>query len=114
MTLVQVILGKFQSDTILKQSPILGSATFILYNIVIIFIALNIFFTILTESFSKLKSDINSDEEFEFVNFLFQKIKSFFARFYNMSLNTESNVKADTVKLLPFKFDVLLNKLDKV
>jgi hypothetical protein len=99
MTLVQIILGKFQSDSLIKQSPILGSVGFIVYNIVIIFIALNIFFTILTESFSKLKSDINSNEEFDFVNYSFFKLRILIDKYIGKN-SIKSKNKVDNIKIL--------------
>ena len=92
----------------------MGSFTFIIYNIIIIFFALNIFFTILVESFSRLKSEANSNDEFEIVNYLFEKVERLIKRHRKDNSNEKVVYEPSVINSLPRKFDLLLHKLDKV
>lgn len=61
-TCFEILLGKFQSDLILRYHPFLGTLTFTAYNLVMVFILINIFVTILSDGLSKIRHGSNEDE----------------------------------------------------
>ena len=74
---------------------------------------MNIFFTILTNSFTKLKNDINRAKEFEVINYVFEKLKELLERIKAKRSNSLSQDKYTDTDHLE-KFYLMLNKLEKV
>ena len=75
-TSFQIILGKFDFNSMFAASSVLGSAVFIVYNVFIIFIYLSLFLSILIGSFfenRKRVEDCNSDE---LLSFVLEKVKA--------------------------------------
>ena len=60
-TLFEVTLGKFQAKAFWDASPWIGIASFILFNSVVVICLLNIFFTIVGESFNETKQSIYTE-----------------------------------------------------
>ena len=79
-TAFQVMLGKF--DVSQMSSTILGPIIFSLYNIVVIYFALNIFISIIMESFEKLREKAmeNPHDDFDFLTYAAVKVKSAFQK----------------------------------
>ena len=77
----QTILGKFDAKQFLYgTSTILGPCVFASYNIVMLTFVLNIFVSIITDSFDKIRHDAKEHPEkndVDIVRYLFQKWKEF-------------------------------------
>jgi len=75
-----ILLGKFSVDEYIQLYPILGSIIFSSYNVVMLFFVINIFISIITESFYKvrLESKENPKNELDLWSQAKKKVKSFF------------------------------------
>ena len=62
-TTFQIMLGKFDVSDMNQTQPILGPLIFSVYNIVIIFFALNIFISIITDSFDEIRRQEDEDTD---------------------------------------------------
>ncbi|CAH1793770.1 unnamed protein product [Owenia fusiformis] len=75
-TTVQMMLGRFSFNSMKDAQPVLAPFFFFLFIIFIYLILINMFVTILNESFSVVKSDIDKQSnEYEMVDFIMQRFK---------------------------------------
>ena len=63
-TAFQMMLGKFDASQINTIQSVLGPVVFSAYNVVTIFIALNIFITIIIDAFEQVKQEAEQSENF--------------------------------------------------
>jgi polycystin 1L2 len=116
-TCFEILLGKFQSDQILKFHPFLGTLTFTVYNIVMVFLLINIFVTILSDGLSKIRHGTNQDEceeqkqnEPDIIGFLKMKLEFFSVKKKLDKFNNPKYVEKNYEK----DFMASMNKLEKV
>ena len=62
-TCFQILLGKFEIQTILTANPFLGGLLFISFNLSMLLIVLNLIITTISDTFSKIKA--NEEDYFD-------------------------------------------------
>lgn len=73
---LQMMVGKFNFGEIVQASPILGTFMFFIYMIVVFFILLTMFVTIINEAFAAVRDDIRKQSnEHEMVDFLVERFR---------------------------------------
>ena len=121
-TCFAIMLGKFQLNPILETSPRLGPLYFSIFNVVIIFILLNIFLSIVSDGFAKVRSELGSleREELDVGGYLAPYLRGFFVPFLNRfkrvekeEVNREGLIYEDTVSSLGHRVDDLIEYLDR-
>lgn len=112
-TTFQIMLGKFKVDDFMEKSSYLGTAIFISFNIFIIFIMLNVFITIISESYSEVRNESSNKNDSLIYGYLKQNVMSFFSRKqkYKAQSNGTSSYK-DEIKSFDDKTKALLDKFD--
>jgi polycystin 1L2 len=112
-TCFEIILGKFDSKTILHLETFLGPLVFVSYNVIIVFLMINLLISILIDYYEKTKVDPSLDEEDPEI---FAYLMSIFASIFwchKEKVNGEPVYKEhwDT---LPDKFDEFLVRIQRV
>lgn len=80
-TTFQILLGKFQVNDFLKDNSILAPFIFILYNVIILLIMLNVFVTIVSEHYAlACQEDQNMEDRISLMDFFIQKLRYFFKK----------------------------------
>jgi hypothetical protein len=79
-TTFQIMLGKIDVSRIQQDElVILGPIIFSAYNVAVIFFVLNIFISIITDSFDKVRAEAKLDKErFDFMKYIWNKIKTIY------------------------------------
>jgi hypothetical protein len=115
----QMILGNFPFESLLKGNILFGTVLFFVYNIMILFVLINMFLTILVDNYHETKKDSSRMDD-EDPN-LYQYIKSLFFSLVSKekfnSRNGENNLDSsfrDGITLFPNKINQLLMKIEKV
>ncbi|XP_059156486.1 polycystin-1-like protein 2 [Physella acuta] len=76
VTTVLMMMGKFDIYSMIMTEPYLSQIFVLLYVIVVSFIIVNIFVSILNETFSAVREDVSKQgNEFEIVDFMLQRFK---------------------------------------
>ena len=70
----QIILGKFNLNTIVESNFTLGAIIFSTYNILIVFVLTNVVITIISTSFIKLRAQNKNNKEISLVAHFFKRI----------------------------------------
>jgi len=74
-----IILGKSNASEFIQAYPILGPMIYSMYNVIILFFALNIFVSIITDAFDALRAEAKKKpNDFDLINYLTVKLKKFF------------------------------------
>ncbi|XP_032242532.2 polycystin-1 isoform X2 [Nematostella vectensis] len=75
-TLISVMLGKFSYERLLQTNRLLAPFMFFFYSIVVVFILINMFISIIIENFQRVKSqnDLQSNE-YEIVDFMTEQFR---------------------------------------
>ncbi len=77
-TLLSTMLGKFDFRALQVTRPLLGPLLFILYVCTTTFLLINMFVSIINESFGAVRADVESrDNEYEIVEFMVRRFKLF-------------------------------------
>ncbi len=80
-TLLSMTLGKFDFYILQRTNPLFGPFLFFVYICSITFIMLNMFISILNESFSAVQSDRSlQNNDYEIVDYMMNKLKAFFGK----------------------------------
>jgi len=75
----KMMLGKFDATQFVKSTNILAPVVFSLYNIVILCFALNIFISIITDAFDKIRNEAKMKPfEFDLIRHIRTKLKRYF------------------------------------
>ena len=117
-TTFAIMLGKFDVNPLLMADKVFGPVLFAFYNLMIVLISLNIFISLITDSFVQVRKDSDKlSNEFEIVEYLTARIRRYFGK--NGGVMDESSLKKpeqykDNVNLFPNKVQVLLMTLDSV
>jgi len=118
-TCFQMVLGKFEVDSLIEANALFGTTLFILYNILVVFMLVNMLVSILTDNYAEVKmnSSFLDDEDPD----LFKYVKSIVTQFlpkdknkpdFHMQNNVDLTYK-DSVGIFPIKINKLLNKVEK-
>jgi hypothetical protein len=114
-----MVLGKFEVDSLIEANALFGTTLFILYNILVDFLLVNMLVSILTDNYAQVKMDSSflDDEDPD----LFKYVKSIVTQFlpkdknkpdFHIQNNVDLTYK-DSVALFPNKINKLLNKVEK-
>ena len=104
-----VMLGKFDTSHYLQQNKILGPFIFSIFNIIMIFFALNIFVTIITESFDKVRKNTIANRHQE-LNFWAQAKFYFYNLFRKRTSEINSSINLiyrDHITIFPKRIEEL-------
>ena len=113
-TCFQIILGKFQIDIMIKSNALFGSIFFIFYNIMIVFIMINILSVIITDNFSLIKmSNASEDEDPELLDYLKSILSSLFASKNKNLIKSKAYSYVDTATSFRNSVNNLLTKILK-
>lgn len=75
-TLMDTILGKFQLKEMTNANRIIGPFFFYFYTVIMVFILINMFLSIINDSFAEVKSDVNKQSnDYEIVDFMVHRLK---------------------------------------
>lgn len=75
-TLMDTILGKFQLKEMTQANRIIGPIFFYFYTVIMVFILVNMFLSIINDSFAEVSRDVNKQSnEYEIVDFMVHRLK---------------------------------------
>ncbi|RNA25490.1 polycystin-1-like isoform X2, partial [Brachionus plicatilis] len=115
-TSFQIMLGKFDSSSIIRESEWLGPIIFSAYNIMIVLILLNLFISIVCDAFEQVRQDIETKEnEIELVDYFMEQIDGIFggSRQRRDANDVSSGDYVENYQHLPGKIDDLLNTISE-
>ena len=116
-TSFEIMLGKFDVKPLLLADSVFGPLLFCVYNLMIVMITLNIFISIINDSFEAVRRDTAlQSNEFEVVEYILGKISAgLFAnsKVHEQELETPDKYK-DSVYMFPVKIDKLVKAMKKV
>jgi polycystin 1L2 len=108
----EIMIGKFSALPFMQSNSILGPIIVSAYNSVILFFALNIFISIIIDSFDKVRGEAKLDpEKFGFLNHILDKFKCLFRKKDNNSAYIEYKSHLD---ILPSRIDNVIDYLIRV
>ena len=111
-TLIQIILGKFNAESILSANAVFGSIFYIIYNIFIGIMLINIFLSILNGFYNEVRLSQDLDRE---VPDLFNYYKSVFSSFFKRKNNEKTKqVYVDAIGGFSNKIEQFLARINKV
>jgi polycystin 1L2 len=95
----QIMLGKFQLDSLVEADSTFGPIFYCFYNICIVFILLTMFISIINESFKIVrKSTKNKEYDYNLVNFIRNKFK-----FKNKDIQDEFKIQPNSSNKMEYK-----------
>jgi hypothetical protein len=104
-TCFKIMLGRFQAQPLIEASSILGPIVYSFYNLVVVFVLLNIFFSIMTDSYKFVKLESNDGrgehlEEIHVFKYLQTKLKQWLPFLANKvgNLDDDDNQSKTSVK----------------
>ena len=108
----EIMIGKLSATQFLESNQYLGPIIISAYCSVVLFFALNIFVSIIIDSFEKIRSEAKIDpEKFGFLGHILGKFRRFFRKKTNQSLHTEYK---SHLEILPTQVDKIINLILKV
>lgn len=117
-TSFDILLGKFYVDPIFQANLVLGPLYFSAYNIVAVLILINIFLTIITDTFDEVRKERleNADKDIQLVNFFVDKIKAIFRHYFHVTQSKKNGSNngleyKDSLASFPNKVDGLVKVL---
>jgi hypothetical protein len=121
-TCFQIMLGKFQVDPLVQANSFFGPLLFSIYNIFIVFILLNMFVSIINDTFAAVRNDVDKQaDDYQMVKFIRNKLKTLVGidnsnetSDRNPILDANNNLYKDQFAYLPEKVDELLYALSEV
>ena len=113
-TCFELILGKFDVRPMISSNAVLGPTFYVFYNVLIVFMLLNIIFSILTDHYNeaRLTNDLDREDPD-----LYDYIKKSFCSLFEKKESDvrESNpVYFDTLSSLSIKVDLLIERVDRI
>ena len=108
-----MMMGKFETDSYMRVNQIIGPLVFSMYNIVIICFTLNIFISIITDAFDKVRHEAKENpEKFDFMNHAIMRFKRML-RIQQNKTYFEPNCR-DHLSLFPNRVIKLINLIFRV
>lgn len=114
-TCFQVLLGKFDIGSVLRESTILGPLFFTLYNLMVRIIIISVFITVISDSFIEVKR--NNEAYFietDLSKYLFDKLKRMVKKTGLVKKKKENNNQAIMVNNYVGETDLLPNRVNKL
>jgi hypothetical protein len=110
------MLGKFDSSQFLQQNKIIGPLIFAGYNIVMICFILNIFISIITDAFEKIRlnSKTNPNRDLQFWSHLKKKIRNLFKRKDEQDSLQRKTKYRDHLSVFPNRTNALIDYIIRV
>ena len=113
-TLFQLILGKFQVTPMLNANALFGSLFYVLYNIVVVFLLINMFVSILIDNYNLMRLDSElENHDPEIMEYIKSVIYPIFGLDEKKNVNHKSLVYMDSASLFPIRVDALITKINK-
>ncbi len=110
----EIMIGKLSATQFLESNSILGPIIVSAYNSVILFFALNIFISIIIDSFENVRNEAKlNPDKFGFLNHIIGKFKKLFSKNSNQNGMTYTNYKSH-LQILPGQVDKLVDYLIRV
>ena len=111
-TCFQLIFGKFDVIPMIKSNAVLGPIFYILYNVMIVFMLVNMVLTILTDHYNdaRLTNDLDKEDP-ELYNYLKSVLGSLINK-KNRNSDKAKPVYHDPLLSLQMKMDLLVNKIN--
>ena len=111
MSLFMVSQGKVNTGQLIAANSIFGPAFYVVFNIVMVMIVINVLVGILTEAYGQLREEIRHD--YDFLDYCVDKIKQYYDRYV---LGKKRNQYKDFHHLKDFKSSVdgILKYVDQV
>ena len=114
-TLFQLILGKFQVSSMISAHAFFGSLFYVAYNIMIVFLLINIFVSILIDNYNLIRKndelDIHDPNVFEYIKSVIYSRLGFNKKH---TKNKKILVYVDTLSSFSKTVDKFINKLNMV
>ena len=110
-----IMLGKANASEFILTYPLLGPIIYSSYNVVILYFALNIFISIITDAFDKLREEMKENpNELNLTNCLYLKLKKFFLKKSNFDTLTSPDKYKDVLGTFPEHINKLNEHLIRV
>jgi len=110
----EIMIGKLSAKDFLQSNPILGPIIVSAYNTVILFFALNIFISIIIESFENVRLDAKlNPDKYGFLDHILDKFRRLFRKKSTTTQNSSSKYKTH-LEILPNQVEKIINLLIKV
>lgn len=114
-TSFECLVGKFDKTFSLSSRYALGPVIIVIYPIVMAFMIINIFVTIVCDAFKAVRTDIQqNDNELQMVAFFRDKIRERWFCDKKDRQNVSNETYVDTTQRLPQNVDRLIKNLSKV
>ena len=121
-TCMQMMLGRFNFYAMKVSQPVLGPMFFFIYTVVVAYILINMFLSILNESFAQVRADLaKQSNEYEMVEFILRRFQVWTGLGFKgpppLSKNAAGGLKPAfpyEVNDFPEKVERLLNCISKV
>ena len=115
-TCFQIILGKFDVSSLISSNAVFGPLFFSFYNIVVVFMLVNIFLTILIEHYNQAK--VTNDlylEDPELLDYIKHKFTSFISKmkFNNRNKETPKVKYLNHIDTFPKEINEQITKIEK-
>jgi hypothetical protein len=105
-----MMLGKFDALSIVRADKYIGPLAFSLYNIVMICFTLNIFVSIIIESFGQVRHEARENpDEFDFMNHAIKRFKKLFGKSSSNIAEQNKQVYRDHLSVFPNRINKLIN-----
>jgi hypothetical protein len=117
-TLFLIILGKFDQSVFFENDMSLAPLFFAFYNVVMVFIVIQIFIIILSDNLTKLRQVEQDKDELTIYEYFKLKSAGFFNLFFDCVIDDHKKAKvykvpnADTFDMLELKASKLIRKLE--
>ena len=117
LTCFQILLGKFNSNTFASSNTLLAQLLFVAYNVIVLFVLVNLMVSILTQYFDLVQKDRNLEKnDPQLFQFLKRKLKEMFS-FWLRKNNEQRQVKHSCLNYWEYntkKVDDFIEKFRKV
>ena len=110
-----IMLGKANAYDFLRVYPVLGPLIYSSYNVVILCFALNLFLSIITDSFGELRREAKSKpNEFDLINHLILKMKGLLSKNSKQEKLMSSDEYKDHLNVFPDRIQRLTEFIHNV
>ena len=107
-TLFNAVMGAFEFETIRDNNRLLGPIIFFSFNMIMVMILMNVFLTILMDSFAEVQADENlKSKDAEVVEYMLQKFKYFFVKTGKVDNFSEREVTCGSSANLPNRSELV-------
>ena len=110
-----MITGKFDFDSMVRASPVLGPVAFFVFVLIASIVLLNIFLTLIISAFETVKHDVmKQSNEYEIVDFMMKKMKELMGFDSSSGERSVQTVKPSTGPTIEEQMSNVVNKVDEL